>query len=463
MRSALFVVSLAAVAQGNFTVFDQWNSIPSGPNSACDSLEACEQSCASQDGCLQFSFNEKYKVCFLSNSSRLGGESSDHIVSGCNPNRVINCPSHTPAPPPPSTIGSIKWSVPYAPDTGKPYCGFKFNASISRRNMEVYHAVPAIGTYNHAAMINSVNGTLFLTWKNSPKDEDQPAALFAGPTIVLDGRYYASASPHQFCLFPYPYSYDANVLLLRRIVTLHPPTFGPIFWANTDVPSGFEEASVRLGLLTAAQISQADPLTAMDLDALNDWSHLPCATDDNTTTKCEACLNGCDVNPPGFPSLLKIGGSQEETHYKLPDGQAEIILQRTRQHQFTFSYRHGPAYRWSKPRNTTIPDADSNLNAGRLFDGRTYLLSNPCPKGIRDPLVVSLSSDGRHFDQAAIIMSCHNLSSTSTCVPRHKGAAKNPGPSYPQGVAILRGEAGSTLYVVATNNKEDVWVTAVDL
>ena len=44
--------------------------------------------------------------------------------------------------------------------------------------------------------------------------------LFAGPTVVLGGgRRYASASPRQFCLFPYPYAAnvtsaeDGNLLL----------------------------------------------------------------------------------------------------------------------------------------------------------------------------------------------------------------------------------------------------------
>ena len=99
----------------------------------------------------------------------------------------------------------------------------------------------AFQRYNHAAMMDWHNGSMFLTWKNSPVDEDtpgqrvlysqshdgvawtptdgvsnvlfpnmssttKPAALFGGPTAILNGKRYASASPHQFCLFPYPYA-----------------------------------------------------------------------------------------------------------------------------------------------------------------------------------------------------------------------------------------------------------------
>jgi len=38
----------------------------------------------------------------------------------------------------------------------------------------VYHAEPEFGTYNHACMIDSFNGSLIAYWKNSPRDEDQP-------------------------------------------------------------------------------------------------------------------------------------------------------------------------------------------------------------------------------------------------------------------------------------------------
>jgi hypothetical protein len=38
--------------------------------------------------------------------------------------------------------------------------------------------------------------------------------------------------------------------------------------------------------------------------------------------------------------------------------------------------------------------------------------------------------------------------------------SKNPAPSYPQGL-VVTAPGVDGLYVVATNNKEDVWVTKV--
>jgi hypothetical protein len=103
---------------------------------------------------------------------------------------------------------------------------------------EVYHATKENGAYNHGVMIDWHDGNFLLTWKNSPINEDSPgqrvlfsqsldgatwtktdgknvmfpsvsstanpAALFAGPTAIINGKRYATASPHQMCLFPDP-------------------------------------------------------------------------------------------------------------------------------------------------------------------------------------------------------------------------------------------------------------------
>jgi hypothetical protein len=55
-------------------------------------------------------------------------------------------------------------------------------------------------------------------------------------------------------------------------------------------------------------------------------------------------------------------------------------------------------------------------------------------------------------------MSCELL---KQCGPRVPGRAKNPGPSYPQAVTVLSPPDVAGLYVVATNNKEDVVVAKV--
>ena len=89
--------------------------------------------------------------------------------------------------------------------------------------------------------------------------------------------------------------------------------------------------------------------------------------------------------------------------------------------------------------------------------------------GLRDPLTIATSRDGLVFDHAAVVMSCTNLSdsvtgATTNCSVRHSGAYKNPGPSYPQGLAVIH-PAPTTLrmlYIAASVNKEDIWVAGVE-
>lgn len=115
---------------------------------------------------------------------------------------------------------------------------------------------------------------------------------------------------------------------------------------------------------------------------------------------------------------------------------------------------------------TTIPNDDSNLNAGVLPDGKgVFLVSNAAPAKVRDPLTISLSADGYNFSKCLTVQTCTAMSfGNSNCKARQPGGKnKNVGPSYPQGLSVVSPapEAVQGLYVVATNNKEDVIITRV--
>lgn len=50
------------VAAEKYTIFEQWNAIPSGNHTSCTTLDACRDSCTAQTNCVQFTFNEEFKV-----------------------------------------------------------------------------------------------------------------------------------------------------------------------------------------------------------------------------------------------------------------------------------------------------------------------------------------------------------------------------------------------------------------
>jgi hypothetical protein len=360
----------------------------------------------------------------------------------------------------------------------------------------VYRATSDIGSYNHAAMLTyggeAGDAPFFtLSWKNSPKDEDEPgqrilysqsangsvwtptdgtnvlfpnissardpAALFAGPFAWVSGRLYASASPTQFCLWPDAY---APVLLLRRVYTNASGALGPAFWASPQPPPRFAPAARLAGV---RNLTEVDAQAQADAAALLAGA-LPCDVPggDATATKCEGCGGGgCQ----DWKAAAALGN--ERTHYTVPGaagGHAatdDVLLYRSKDDVLYASLRDAPgAAAWGKPEKTDMPNDNSNINAGALPDGRVYLVSNAMPFKIRDPLVVATSRDGVEWDTARVAMTCTDLPDGSKCAPRYAGKAKNPGPSYPQAVAV---PALGAVYVCATNNKEDVVVARLPL
>ena len=139
----------------------------------------------------------------------------------------------------------------------------------------------------------------------------------------------------------------------------------------------------------------------------------------------------------------------------------DVLLYRSKDDVLYASVRSAPgAAAWSAPAKTDMPNDNSNINTGDLPDGRRYLVSNAMPFKIRDPLVIATSRDGADWDTARVAMTCTDMPGGSNCAPRYAGKAKNPGPSYPQAVAV---PALGSVFVVATNNKEDVIVGRLPL
>lgn len=264
----------------------------------------------------------------------------------------------------------------------------------------------------------------------------------------------------------FPDQYPAD-LLLRRVYSNGTQQLGPVFWAASSVPTGFEEASNALGI---EPIGKQDKTTQADVATLNDPDKLPCVSPSDGCLKCEACEGGCqpwsDVNLVNERTHYKIAGAAGVKQTSPPVG-SDIILYRSREHRLYVAVREVGSANWSTPLETDIPDENSNFNAGVLPDGRRFLVSNANDgASIRDPLTIATSADGTDFDTVNAVFSCTQLGQPDQpngCVARYDGKAKNPGPSYPQAL-VLDAPAPTSLqgmWIVATNNKEDVWIARV--
>ena len=70
---------------------------------------------------------------------------------------------------------------------------------------------------------------------------------------------------------------------------------------------------------------------------------------------------------------------------------------------------------------------------------------------------------GLDFSTCKIVQTCLNMAGGASKCKARQAANGNVGPSYPQGVSVVHPAPASMqgLYVVATNNKEDVVITRV--
>jgi len=315
-----------------------------------------------------------------------------------------------------------------------------------------------------------------------------PSAQFAGPFAVINGRLYASASPAviadgdaqgaQFCLWPdgldprncatpdSPGSQPSGLLMLRQIQKPGATGgLGDVFWASNHPPAVYAAATAAQGI---KQLAEMDEQTQADIAGLvgngvGTGFVPPCETGgDSGTLKCEACRGGCQFYQA--PTSKGLGLANERTHYNVPNSSSDVILFRAHSGTLWSSEREDGMTQehWSRVVETTIPNDNSNLNAGVYSDG-VFLLHNVAPAKIRDPLTVSLSRDGYNFDSCRVIQTCTDIAGGhSTCKARNS-KNRNVGPSYPQGLSVVSPApvAMQGLYVVATNNKEDVIVSHV--
>jgi hypothetical protein len=290
-----------------------------------------------------------------------------------------------------------------------------------------------------------------------------PAALFAEPLLHIRGRFYAAASPSQFCL--YPDSYPGE-LLLRRVSAAGSSgnlTLGPVFWAAAVVPAGFEAATALNHVLT---LPAMDTQTQGDIATLSDpTAPLPCARPDTSgSLKCEA-LRG------GFGGIASPG-KYELTHYPVPQSTGDVILYRSVRGVLSLhaSVRADPSAPWVGQDGphagnlTTLPDDNANLNAGTLPDGRVFLLNNAMPNLGRDPLWLTTTADGTHFNKTTPLVSCWEFGGQPDqplgCLFRYQGGSKQSGCQYPQGVALVD-PAPRGFWAIFSLNKEDIVVIQV--
>ncbi|MBI5774785.1 MAG: exo-alpha-sialidase [Verrucomicrobia bacterium] len=181
--------------------------------------------------------------------------------------------------------------------------------------------------------------------------------------------------------------------------------------AALDEAAGFFGASLELRAfrLKAADESWEDAGVVFK-DAINNFPPLKLRTGDwmmsrrahdYKTTGVHFLVGGVKALDAweSFPVLGSASElkAEEPDWWILPDQNLMAVFRDNRGSGFLYrAFSTDDGRTWSQPVKSNFPDATSKISGLRLSDGRYVLVSNPKPKR-RDPLVLSVSEDGRVF------------------------------------------------------------------
>lgn len=404
----------------------------------------------------------------------------------------------------PTRGGFPSWQQPFLDPLIPPYGGATLLSNETVWTRLFFGSLnPGTGAYAMSPMLSFINNRFLATWKLSVSDEDEPGqrvmwaqssdgvawttssdgtntlfpsmnasenprvALFAEPTLSINGRVYAAASPKQFCLYPDQYQ---NILLLRRVFDDAIGHFGPLFWASATIPPGFAEASARENV---TGLAAQDATTRADIATLTPTSVTAPCESDGATSKCEFCRGGCQ----DWAVALNVSSLENErSHWRVPGSDADVLLYRSHARVLYASVRASVGAPWPRPTPTNITDDVANFNAGNFptgpasgLDGRPFLVSNALITLLRDPIFLSTAPDGYAFTTAHAIGTCENAVFANPprqpwgCLYREQGGAKEGGLQYPQAVVVVAPTAAAGFYVIVSLNKEDIWVSRTPL
>lgn len=354
----------------------------------------------------------------------------------------------------------------------------------------VYQATRETGAYSHHPKIARFKDRFFAMWTNHPYGEDGPgqrllfshsvdgnswadfAELFPSPQeigpaeddglvmtsfkwIELDGRLFAVAGLHKnegFCDLNHDgFSPERNGdFPSRRRVGSSPlarevradATLGATFALNEDLPDG-----IAFDVVPAAEASVAA-----------------------TAGKLAELLAGPEFLPAwdfqkrlGFPKAADGHRLCEPTVYRATDGRYVMLLRDTRYSHRMYVSVSDSGREWPAAQPTDIPDSPSLVCSAVLENGTVLLVGNQMAPEFdnpeakhhsRDPLTVSISPDGLHFERVYAL----RCGVQQYRIPQSECRGRGGGGQYPDAVVH-----DGRLYVVYSMGKEDIWVSSVEL
>ena len=353
---------------------------------------------------------------------------------------------------------------------------------VPMQRSRIYTGIGDAGTFNHHSQLTKFKGKYYFTFSNGIVDEDEP-----GQRTMLsasaDGCHWSEPS----CLVPA----DASAGLWRSTVALYADETQLVAWAHTKWDKVYSTEPSMSSTSTGEHVNTravgalgAVPETKERLDAHvstdgENWepregiAHKVSFFEAPRPTQAGTLLTGGTSaskpvavrwdagNPVAAPEVIPIPADEsdgvfvygEATWYQTDDGRIWMYWRDegcSLRLYLCLSDDDGKS--WSPMFMTDFPDSMSRVYAGRLPDGRFYLLGNSFPKLLdRMHLMISISEDGAKFSKMYTLVD-------DPTAQRVKGTLKVHGHAYPCGLVD-----GDRLLVAYSVNKEDIECGIVEL
>lgn len=327
----------------------------------------------------------------------------------------------------------------------------------------VFTGVGKAGTYNHHAQLAKFQGRYYLAWSNSRLHE-----AFPGQRTMLsvsenardwsEAREIAAGDAHQGLLRRtlglYVDEVQMVVYTAATHATVEPDDAGSRHFVQFRIDSHVSNDGTNW---VANEGILKENFFFMEAPRKTRQGHLLAGAVRNG--KPIAMLWEAD-NPAATPQLVDIPQSPapfipdgETSWYQLPSGRIVMWFRDEGYglRLFVATSDDGGAS-WTEPMQTDFPDSTSRIRAGRLTDGRYFLIGNSFSKLLdRQHLMITLSNNGTKFDRMYSLLE-------DTTTQRAFGLLKLHGFQYP--IAL---EDGNRLLIAYSVNKEDIEVATLDL
>lgn len=364
------------------------------------------------------------------------------------------------------------WDCPM-PLKGVPGAGFEEVPGIEHHR--IFDGTMETGGYNHHAAIIYYKGLFYAMWSNQHYAEDAPGQKVFY-SVSKDAKNW---SPHR-TLFPSlqpERSWEGTgINLSANRWEVHGGRLYARGWCGATVAwedVNGDQSAVRSKQFNHAVRKHYDFLyrsvsAGGTLGPIASFNHQELPSDIlYPVHKASAVYPDLEKikHMPDTAEIVKTSGRRltEPAFYQAADGDYVILFR-----DANYSHRKWVSFSkdgktWSPAVPTDIPDSPSATFAMTLDSGTILLFGNhmapkfdsasPRHYG-RDPLTVSISTDGKHFTKTYAVRS----GQTDYSVPVKQVKGRGGGAQYSKAILVK-----NTVYVIYSMGKEDVWISMFSL